>query len=368
MKTVNVGIIGCGNISGIYFKTLPKFDIINVVGCADVDISKAESQADVYNIAKSCSVDELLSDLEVDIILNLTPPQIHTEISLKALNAGKHVYTEKPLATTIADGETIVKKAEEKGLLVGNAPDTFLGGGIQTCRKLIDDGWIGRPVAATAFMMNRGPEGWHPNPEFFYQAGAGPMFDMGPYYLTALINLIGPVRRVTGSTQISFPERTITSQEKYGSKIKVNTPTHVAGLLDFQNGAVGTIITSFDVMATQTPKIEVHGTEGSLIVPDPNTFGGPVYLRNGQSNHEWREIPLTHSYSENSRGLGVADMAYALASGRKHRANGAQALHVLEIMHGFHEASTQDQHYFVQNICDRPIPLPLGLRQGTLDD
>jgi predicted dehydrogenase len=257
--------------------------------------------------------------------------------------------------------------ARDKGLLIGCAPDTFLGGGLQTCRKLIDDGWIGEPIAATAFMMCRGHENWHPDPEFYYQAGGGPMFDMGPYYLTALIHLIGPVGRVTGSAQITFPERIITSQPKYGTKIKVDVPTHVAGVMDFANGAVGTIITSFDVWAARLPRIEIYGTEGSLAVPDPNGFGGPVLVRRAGAS-EWGGVPLTHRYTKQSRGIGVADMAYALRSGRPHRANGDLAYHVLDIMHAFSHASQEGRHVELTSACGRPEPLPLGLAEGTLDE
>jgi predicted dehydrogenase len=243
--------------------------------------------------------------------------------------------------------------------LVGGAPDTFLGGGIQTCRKLIDDGWVGKPIASTAFMTCHGHESWHPDPEFYYQYGGGPMFDMGPYYLTALINLMGPVSRVTGSTRITFDKRTITSAPKNGKEIVVEVPTHVAGVLDFTNGAIGTIITSFDVWHAELPRIEIYGTEGTLSVPDPNTFGGPVLLRR-YDQKEWKEIPLSHEYSENSRGIGLADMAIALQTGRKHRASGELAFHVLDIMQGIHDASDQGIHYSPISTCERPEALPQG--------
>jgi predicted dehydrogenase len=240
-----------------------------------------------------------------------------------------------------------------------------MGAGIQTCRKLIDDGWIGEPIGATAFMASRGHESWHPDPEFYYEFGGGPMLDMGPYYLTALINLIGPIKRVTGSARITFPERIITSAPKYGCRITVETPTHIAGVMDFENGAVGTIITSFDVWAAQLPKIEIYGADGSLSVPDPNSFGGPVYVRRKGAS-QWNEIPLTHGFSENSRGIGLADMAYALLSGRQHRANGDMAYHVLDVMYGFLDASESSRHYEVPSTCKRPSPLPMGLDDSVL--
>jgi predicted dehydrogenase len=250
--------------------------------------------------------------------------------------------------------------------LLGCAPDTFFGGGIQTCRKLIDDGWIGQPVAATAFMTCHGHESWHPDPEFYYEVGGGPMLDMGPYYLTALVNLMGPIKRVTGSTRITFPERVITSQPKYGKRIKVEAATHVAGVMDFAGGAVGTIITSFDIWFANLPRIEVYGTEGSLSVPDPNTFGGPVRVRRAGAQ-EWNDIPLTHGYTENSRGIGVADMAYALTSGRPHRASGDLAYHVLDVMEAFEDASRTGRHVEVTSGCIQPAALPMGLRPGELD-
>ena len=367
MEKVKIGIIGCGNISGIYLKNLSQvFDITEIAAIADLIPERAQAKAEEFNVPKACSVEELLADEEIKIVVNLTIPKAHAEVCMAALEAGKSVYVEKPLAITREDGLKIVKSASEKGLLVGCAPDTFLGGGLQTCRKLIDDGWIGTPVAATAFMMCHGHESWHPDPEFYYKVGGGPMFDMGPYYLTALISLMGPVRRVTGSARISFPERTITSQPKYGTVIDVEVPTHVAGVLDFESGAIGTIITSFDVWGAQLPRIEIYGSQGTLSVPDPNTFGGPVFIRKPGQN-EWREIPLTHGYAENSRGIGVANMAYSLLSGRKNRASGELAYHVLEIMHGFHDASRDGRHYDVKSCCQRPAALPLGLSHRTLD-
>ncbi|MCL6559353.1 MAG: Gfo/Idh/MocA family oxidoreductase [Firmicutes bacterium] len=251
-------------------------------------------------------------------------------------------------------------------MLVGCAPDTFLGGGLQTCRKLIDDGWIGTPVAATAFMTCHGHESWHPDPEFYYQVGGGPMLDMGSYYLTALVTMLGPVSRVTGLARASFPERIITSQPKYGKIIKVEVPTHVTGVMEFKSGALATIITSFDIWAARLPYIEIYGSEGTLGVPDPNTFSGPVYIRR-KDRDDWMEVPLTHGYVENSRGIGVADMALALCTGRKQRASMELAYHVLEIMHAIHDASREGRHIVIESSCERPEPLPMGLAAGELD-
>jgi predicted dehydrogenase len=363
---VTVGVIGCGNISGAYFKTNQTFNFFDIVACADLDLARAQAQADEYGIAKACSVDELLADPDIGFIINLTIPAAHGPIMMQALEAGKSVYNEKPFAVTREEAQRAIALAHEKGLRVGSAPDTFLGGGHQTCRKLIDDGAIGEPVAATAFMVGHGPESWHPSPEFFYKVGGGPMFDMGPYYLTALVNLIGPVRRVTSSARITFPQRTITSQPLHGTKIQVDVPTHIAGVFDFHNGAIGTIIQSFDVWANHLPRVEVYGSEGTLCVPDPNTFGGPVLLRRA-GDDDWNEVSLTHGYSTNSRGIGMADMALAMQSGRPHRANGKLAYHVLDLMHAFHDASAQDRHILIESTCERPAPLPVGLQEGELD-
>jgi predicted dehydrogenase len=357
VKPVNVGIVGCGNISGIYLEAGQKFDILNIVACADIDLERARAQAAKYGVPKACSVAELLADPAIEVVINLTVPGAHAEVALAALEAGKSVYNEKPLAIEREDAQRMLALAEQKGLLVGCAPDTFLGGGLQTCRALIDAGTIGVPVAATAFMLSHGPEGWHPNPDFFYQRGAGPMFDMGPYYLTALTTLLGPVRRVTGSAQISFPERTITSQPLHGTVIKVNTPTHVAGVLDFASGPVATIVTSFDVWGGEVPRLEIYGSLGSLSLPDPNTFGGPVRVRLA-GEKEWREVPIAHGYTANSRGLGVADMAYAIRTGRPHRASGKLAYHVLDLMHAFHDASREGRHIDMASTMERPAALP----------
>ncbi|WP_284644367.1 Gfo/Idh/MocA family protein [Paenibacillus silviterrae] len=367
MEKIRVGIVGCGKISGIYFKNCSTYPDMEVAACADLSLERAQAAAEEHGVAKACSVEELLADPEIDIVINLTIPAAHAEVCLKALEAGKHVYVEKPLAVTREEGQQILAKAAEKKLLVGSAPDTFLGGGIQTSIKLIEDGWIGTPVAATAFMMGRGHEHWHPDPEFYYAKGGGPMFDMGPYYLTALVAMLGPIRQVSGMTKVSFPERTITSEKKYGQTIQVETPTHVAGLLDFHSGAIGTIITSFDVFGgAQLPRIEVYGSLGTISVPDPNTFGGPVRLKRHDAK-EWMEIPLSHGYAENGRGLGVLDMAYAIRGGRLNRANGELAYHVLEAMHGFHDSSDQGKHYQMQSTCDRPKAMPSGLVKGILD-
>jgi predicted dehydrogenase len=359
--TVKVGLIGCGTISSVYLENCAKFNNLEVVACADLDLARAVAKAAQYNVPRAIPVEELIADPEIQVVLNLTIPAAHGAVALAALEAGKSVYNEKPLAITREDARRMLELADQRGLRVGCAPDTFLGGGLQTCRKLIADGWIGRPVAATAFMLGRGPEGWHPDPEFLYQPGAGPLFDMGPYYLTALIALLGPVRRVTASAQISFPERLITSQPRYGTMITVRAPTHVAGVLDFAGGAVGTLVTSFDVWAAEAPRLEIYGADGSLSLPDPNSFGGPVRVRR-PGMREWQELPLLYGYAGEGRGVGLADMAAALATGRAHRADGRLAYHVLDIMHAFLDASREGRHIDLASGVAPPDPLPVGLR------
>ncbi|MDN4072982.1 Gfo/Idh/MocA family protein [Fictibacillus terranigra] len=358
MKQIKVGIIGCGYISRIYITNLKKYPGVELVACADLDVERAQACAEEFGLEKAYTVNEMLADHEIEIVVNLTIPKAHATVCKDALQAGKHVYVEKPLAVTCEEGQEILELASEKGLRVASAPETFLGGGIQTCRKLIDEGEIGTPVSVTGLMLCGGHEHWHPDPEFYYELGGGPMFDMGPYYLTAFVTLLGPIRRVTASAAISYPERTITSEKKYGKKISVEIPTHIAGVIDFESGAVGTLITSFDAMAgTVLPNIEIHGSKGTLLVPDPNYFGGTVKLRRVGSN-VWEEIPLTHGYTDNNRGIGVADLARAITEGDDHRAHGDMAYHVLEAMQGFHNASLESKHYLMQSTCRRPAAMP----------
>lgn len=374
-EPVRVGVIGCGTISGRYLTVMRTLPILRIVACADLLLDRARARAEEFDVPRACTVTELLADPSVELVVNLTVPQAHGDVGLAALRAGKSVYNEKPLATTRADARALLEHAQPPDLLVGAAPDTFLGGGLQTCRKLIDDGWIGQPVAAVANVLTYGPESWHADPAFYYQPGAGPMLDMGPYYLTALVALLGPIRRVAGMTASARPHRVITSEPLYGTPMSVNTPTHIAGVIEFAQGSVATLTTSFDAPATTLPPIEIHGTEGSLLVPDPNTFGGPVRLRRRALRHrdrererdDWLPIPLTHGYTTNSRSLGVADMAYALRAHRSPRASGTLAYHVLDVMLAFAESAQTGQYVEIASACSRPDPLPLGLLEDTLD-
>ena len=364
-KPVKTGIIGCGNISPAYLDMCPKFEILDLACVADLDMDRAKAKADEHGL-QAVTVDEMLADPDLEIVVNLTTPQGHAPVNLAAIEAGKSVHVEKPFTVTRDEAKKVISSAEAKGVLTGSAPDTFLGAGIQTCRKLIEDGAIGDIVGATAFMMCRGHESWHPDPEFYYKHGGGPMFDMGPYYVTALVALLGPVKRVTGATSMTFKERTITSEKKNGTKIEVEVPTHVTGLMDFESGAIGTIIQSFDVRTHQCPIIEVYGTEATMWVPDPNGFGGPVYI--GKDFECRDEVALTHTAVPNGRGMGPADMAYALRTGRKHRATGQLGYHVLDIMWAFHDASDSGKHVMLESTVEQPAPVPAGLAPGTLDD
>ena len=363
MNPLVVGIVGCGNISDIYFQAGARFEAIAIGACADLNQSLAEAKAKKYDVARVLSTEDLLADPDIDIVLNITQPKAHAEVALAAVATGKHVYNEKPLTLTRDEGRQLLESARKQGVRVGCAPDTVLGAGIQTARKAIDDGWIGKPVSATAFMQCPGHESWHPNPEFYYEAGGGPMLDMGPYYLTALVTLLGPAAHVSSVTRTTYKKRLITSAPKKRKEIVVETPTHLTGLVEFENDVVCTMITSFDVWRGSLPCIEIHGTDGSLSVPDPNGFGGPVKLfRPGYE--DWESLPLSHCYNDNARGLGLADMAAAIHADREHRANGTLAYHVLDIMHAFLDGGSTHARVPVESRCERPAPMPMLLADG----
>jgi predicted dehydrogenase len=370
MEKQRIGIVGIGKISGVYLKNLTgmfgKRVAVNAV--TDIVEERAAQAAAEYHVRHIKTVDEIIRDPDVDIILNITQPRFHHTVAMKAVSNGKHVYNEKPLCVTHEEAVELLRTAKVKNVRVGGAPDTFLGAGIQTCRKIIDEGWIGRPIAANAFMLCHGHEHWHPAPEFYYKQGGGPMFDMGPYYLTALVNLLGPVARVSGSAQKGQAERVIGSEPLKGTVITVDIPTHVTGVLDFVSGAAGLIVTSFDVWSSSMPTIEIYGTEGTLQVPDPNYFRGEVRIRRFQEEC-WSRIPLVLPIPDNPkdkddwqlfnnwRGIGITDMAEAIAEGRSHRASGELASHVLEIMHGIHDASASGKYYEMKSTCSRPKPM-----------
>ena len=359
-------MIGCGNISQAYVSATKIFPAIKIVACADAKPEAARGAAQRWGL-EALSVEALLGRADIDVVLNLTIPKAHAAVTLQALTAGKHVYLEKPFALNREEGKHVTDKAQALGLRVGCAPDTFLGAGLQTCRKLVDDGALGRVFAGTALMMIPGHESWHPNPDFYYAKGGGPVFDMAPYYLTALVNLLGPIGKVSAVATTPRPTRTITSQPRRGEVIPVDVPTHVAGTLTFCSGAVVSMIMSFDVQRHSNQPLELHGDAGSLQVPDPNTFGGPVKL--SQIKHDsWHEEELVSPYTGNMRGIGAADLAYALLNDRPHRCHSDLAFHVLDVMQTLHEASAQEKSLTIHSSCERPAPLPLDLPYGVLGD
>ena len=365
MDPIGIGIIGCGNISPAYLKAAAGFPILAIKGLADLNPAAAEARAAEFGLP-SRSIEALLADPEVEIIVNLTIPKAHVEVGLRVIAAGKHVHSEKPLGITVAQAAPLLTAAKAKGLRVGCAPDTFLGGAHQTCRKLIDEGAIGTPLAGSAFFMCPGHESWHPNPGFYYAAGGGPMLDMGPYYITDLVNLLGPVASVSGVATRLRAERLITSEPLKGTRIPVEVATHVAGTLQFVNGATVSIAMSFDVPRHRHSCIELYGSEAAMIVPDPNHFGGEIEI--APPRGDWQPVGTQHAYADgNYRSIGVADMAHAIRGNRPHRVNGDLAFHVLEVMEAFQRSSDEGRHIAIETRPERPAMLPTGLAAGTLD-
>lgn len=372
MSPVRIGVLGCGAISPAYFSAAKKFPILQIEACADLNADVAAARAKEFGVPRACGVAELLADPSIEMILNLTVPRAHASTTVAALEAGKHVYLEKPLGISRDEGQRVVAAAAAKGLMVGCAPDTVLGAGVQTARKLIDDGAIGRPVAFTAFMMSRGVEHWHPSPEFYYEPGGGPMFDMGPYYLTALLNLLGPARRVMGMSAVAIPDRLITSKPKHGKAIRVTTPDHIAGTVEFENGCMGTIVTSFATRGAQYDgrnPITVFGDAGTLKVPDPNGFDGPVFLcrfNNAEgAKDEFVEQP--HAFVTGyGRSVGLADMATAVRAGRAARCGVGQAMAVLDLMQAFLDSSATGRAVTPTTEYARPAPMNPSLPFGQV--
>jgi predicted dehydrogenase len=370
MDPVTIGIIGCGTISDAYLKGATRSDLLNVKAVADLRPEAAAAKAAEHGVA-AVPVDRLLADPDIEFVINLTVPVAHAPVSLQIIEAGKHVYSEKPLAVRFAEGQALLLAAAAKGVRVGCAPDTFLGAGHQACRRAIDAGRIGRPIAGAAAVLSHGMEHWHPSPEFFFKRGGGPIHDIGPYYLTQLVNLLGPVVRVTAQVSMASPSRTVTSEPLSGQVIEVEVPTTVNGVLAFAGGANVALTTSWDVWKHKRLPFEVYGDEGSLLVPDPNFFGGEPMLtaRDG----EWQPLPIAaHPFGLPNRTLrsgaevadyriiGLLDMAAAVRQGRPHRANGDLALHVLEVMDAFERASIEGRHIMIETPAERPAPLPTG--------
>lgn len=374
MKPMKVGVVGCGMISEIYLKNITTefTNILEVYACADMNPAAAKARAEQFGI-RTMTVEELLADQEIEIVLNLTIPAAHYEISKKALLAGKHAYSEKPLAIHLEEGQELVALAKKKGLQVAAAPDTFLGGGIQTCLKLLEEGAIGTPISAQGFMLAKGPESFHPNPAFLYQEGAGPLMDMGPYYFTALMAMFGGAKRVTGLTKCTYPTRKVLSEKspKCGEEFACEVETFIHGGIEFADGVIASVTTSWDMTFSywdaELPMLEVFGSQGTLIVPDPNSFGGiyesgpfgpvgtHVKLRRGTGSFE--EIPVRYGYTQNSRGLGLADFAWAIRTGATPRVNGEGALHVLEMMQGVLTSAKEGKYYEMTTACEKPVGL-----------
>jgi len=358
-----VGIMGCGKISGRYIETLSRSRLVAIGSCADRDPERAKAAAELAG-ARAATPEQLLDEGAVGLVLNLTPPLAHAAVATAALEAGKHVYGEKPLAVERRDAEAVLDAARARDLRVGTAPDTFFGSAWQTARAAVDEGLIGRPVAARAAMLTSGHESWHPDPDIFYTRGGGPLLDMGPYYFTALVMLLGPIRRVTGAASAAFTERTIGSGRRAGERVPVETATHVAAIAELESDVVVSLLTSFDVDAEES-SFELFGAEGTLQLPDPNDFDGPVLLRTSGSER-WRRL-APRGTRDLERGVGLLDLVVAQREGRPPRASGDLALHVLDAMLGTLEAAEEGSHVELTTRCDRPEPLALGEVEEWLD-
>jgi predicted dehydrogenase len=364
-KPLKVGIVGCGAIIAQYLTNFRKLHDIELVAVADLDPARAQAVADDYEGVRAVSVDELLAADDVELVLNLTIPAAHAEVALKAIAAGKSVYGEKPLAATTAEARTVLDAAHEAGVAVGCAPDTVLGTGIQTARKAIDDGLIGAPISASATMVTPGHERWHPNPDFYYQPGGGPLLDMGPYYVTALVTLLGPVVSVIGAASHTRNERTIGSGPRQGETVPVNTDSHVTGVLIHASGAMSTLFMSFDAVKSKSPNIEIHGSTGSLVVPDPNYFDGEVQLFSLGADG-WETLPVSAGYVDSGRGFGIADLA-STARGEEPRAGGALAYHALEVMESVLESAHSGRAVPIRSTVERPKSVELTVLTDDVD-
>lgn len=370
-KTLGVGIIGCGNISTAYFKFAPLFKGIRMLAGADIDMAAAQTRAREFGV-RAMTVEDLLKADDIDIVVNLTVPAVHYEVSARALDAGKHVYSEKPFVLSVKDGTDLKRRAAKRKLRIGSAPDTFLGGAQQLARHLVDRDRLGQITSGTCHVMNHGMEHWHPNPDFFFLPGGGPVLDLGPYYISALINLIGPVKRVAALATIPAKERVISSRPRSGQKILVSTPTTIHALMEFANGAAITLNASWDVWHHGHAPIELYGEKGTLYLPDPNFFGGDVrYTRAGtpaKSTPRWDHpfaVPNQkhrHGMMANYRTAGLADMALAIGEGRPHRCSMEAALHAIEVMTGILESGETGRFVKMTTTCERPAAL--GVREA----
>ena len=351
-----VGVIGAGIISSTYLEHLTAAADLEVHAVADLDVERAQAQAARHGVAAGVSVGDLLADERIEIVVNLTVPAAHVEIGMRALGAGKHVWGEKPLALDRAEARTLLERAEELGLRVASAPDTFLGAGLQTAQRLVEEGRIGIPISALALFRSAGPESWHPNPEFFYRRGGGPLFDMGPYYLTALVQLLGPVRRVTARSS-TFPlRRVIGAGPRAGTEFAVEVPSAHSALVEFSSGASAQVVFSFESFRDQAPVLEIDGTTGAIALPDPNGFDGATRL---WTDDPAQPIDIPAAGHVTGRGAGVVDLARSLRAGVPERASGRLAFHILDIMESIRESAELDRPIDLTSTTDRPATLPL---------
>lgn len=376
MNAIKAGIVGSGTVSAQYLTTVQAFEGLEIVACSDLDPAVAAAVAGRYGL-RALTTETLLGDPEIELVINLTVPAAHAEVGLAVLEAGKHLYSEKPLAATLAEGRRLVEAAAARGLRLGCAPDSFIGGGHQHARRLIEQGRIGRVVAGSCFVMHHGMEHWHPNPAFFFRRGSGPILDIGPYYVTTLVNLLGPVRTVTACATRGQDERTVTSVPRFGERIAVEVSTHVSGIMTFASGAVVSLTASWDVWRHEHNRIELYGTEGSLIAPDPNFCGGAVRVSRRDAEFETLE-PEGHAFATpnltlgsgdrvgNYRGVGVVDLAWAIRDRRPHRASAGLALHTLEVLEAFQRSAAERRHIEIESDCARPEPVPRGDGEAVL--
>jgi predicted dehydrogenase len=375
MKTYGIGVIGCGNISAAYMKLAPLFKGLEMRACADMNMDAAKARAEEFGL-RACTVDELLAADDIDIVVNLTVPAAHFEVSKRILEAGKHSYSEKPFVLSLEEGEALKALAAEKGLRVGSAPDTFMGGAHQLARAVIDEGRAGQIVGGTCHVLSFGMEHWHPNPDFCFQPGGGPVLDLGPYYITNLVQLLGPIKAVAAMTGKGRATRTISNGPRDGEEIPVDTPTNVHALLEFANGAIVTLGASWDVKAHRHANMELYGLDGSVYVPDPNFFGGEVSFAtpDGVDVVEERGHPFSVNNIEDGRGTpranyrcaGLADMAAAIDAGRPHRCSQELATHVVEVMTAILKAGEDRAWVVMSTTCDRPEALSPADAQALL--
>jgi predicted dehydrogenase len=353
---VNVGVMGCGVISRAYVENASAFDSFELVACADLDRDQANALGKASGLAV-VGVDELIADPLIDVILNLTPPLAHVAVTRRALAAGKHVYTEKPLATHEDEAGALAREAELLGLRIGCAPDIFLGSAYQAGRAAIDEGAIGEPLAVSAAMLVGGQEIWHPNPDIFYADGAGPLFDMGPYYLTAIVALLGPITSVAGFASTRTLERTIEIGPRTGERFTATTPTHTSAAMQLANGVTANLVASFEARNQYVCDVAIHGSEGVLALPDPNAFGGSVRIKRGRGG--WEDLPYGSRGGADARGIGLHDMVEAIASGQRHRASGELGAHVVEVARGILTSAADARIVTIQSRVDQPQPLPV---------